>query len=111
MDQLRIAQELEGRRRELVASLEALTATPLDPMAAVSFGKRVGDGTTQAVERINQTSAARSLATTLGDVDRALEKLAEGSYGVCDGCGTHIPPERLEAIAWTAVCVDCSRSR
>lgn len=111
MDERGIARELEERRRELTSSLEALTATPLDPMAAVSFGKRVGDGTTQAVERINQTSTARSLAATLADVDRALEKLAERSYGVCDNCGARIPPERLDAIPWTALCVDCSRSR
>lgn len=110
-DERRIARELEERRRELSASLETLTATPLDPMAAVSFGKRVGDGTTQAVERINQTSTARSLAATLADVERALAKLAEGTYGICDKCGAVIPAERLEAIPWTALCVDCSRSR
>ncbi len=106
-----VAEILEGRRRALADELGRLTERPRDPMAAVSFGKRVGDGTTEAVERINTTAAARSLAAMAREVDRALEKLAEGTYGVCDGCGGPIPEERLEARPWTALCVSCSRAR
>jgi len=96
---------LEGRRDELVRELEGLVQVPRDPMATVSFGKRIGDGTTEAVERLNRTAAAQSLSTSLGEVERALEKLDEGTYGVCDDCGEPIAAERLEAIPWTALCV------
>ncbi|MGH2636878.1 MAG: TraR/DksA family transcriptional regulator [Actinomycetota bacterium] len=107
MDADAIRRTLEAERDELRAQLDELTAAPRDPMAAVSFGKRVGEGTTQAVERIAQVSAAKSLAAKLRDVERALGKLAEGTYGTCDRCGTPIAPERLEAIpgpsgAWPA---------
>ena len=102
---------LDACRAELSAELGELTAVPPDPMIAVSFGKRVGDGTTQAVERLNQVGTARQLAAKLADVDRALDKLDEGSYGRCDRCGAEIPPERLEARPWSVLCVGCSRAR
>jgi DnaK suppressor protein len=75
-------------------------------MGAVSFGKRVGEGTSQAVERIAQVDAAKQLDAKLRDVERALEKLGEGTYGVCDVCGSRIGPERLAAIPWAVRCID-----
>ena len=102
---------LEARRRELEGELRWLTERPPDATPAVSFGKRIGDGTTEAVERINQTAAAKSIHGGIGEVGRALQKVSEGSYGICDGCGTAIPVERMEAIPWTAFCVRCSATR
>jgi DnaK suppressor protein len=99
---------LRRKHDEVAAELQALIDEPVDPTAAVSFGKRVGEGTTQAIARIESTSAARSLAATLADVDRALAKVDEGTYGTCDRCGATIPAERLEARPWTALCVACA---
>jgi RNA polymerase-binding transcription factor DksA len=39
---------------------------------------------------------------------RALERLADGQYGICAGCGRAIPPDRLLAIPETSRCVGCS---
>ncbi|MCI0636091.1 MAG: hypothetical protein L0206_19570 [Actinobacteria bacterium] len=81
-------REVLGRARDgLRSELEELTAAPRDPMAAVSFGKRVGEGTSQAVERIAQVDVARHLDAKLRDVERALVKLEDGTYGTCDACG------------------------
>ncbi len=99
---------LEERREQLGSELAALTEVPRDPMTAVSFGKRVGDGTTQAVGRLNQVGAAKELAAMLVDVERALVKVDEGTYGFCDRCHTLIPEERLEARPWSVLCVSCS---
>jgi RNA polymerase-binding transcription factor len=95
---------------ELGAELARLTDAPRDPMGSVSYGKRVGEGTSQAVERLATTSAAKALWTKLQDVERALQKLAEGTYGVCDGCGGPVEPDRLEAIPWATRCVACARA-
>ncbi len=108
MDRTHIRSLLQARRRELAKELEGLTAAPRDPMASVSFGKRIGDGTTEAVERISTTAVARRLSATATEVDRALERLSAGTYGTCETCGDPIPPERLEAIPWAATCVSCS---
>lgn len=96
------------RRAELAAELAKLTDKPRDPAAAVSFGKRIGDGTVEAVERLNEVGIAEALDAKLSDIDRALEKLEEGTYGECDSCGDRIPEDRLEAIPWATLCVGCA---
>ena len=101
---------LEARRRQLADELAELTKPP-EAGSNLSFGKRIGEGTTEAVERISSTAAARSIAAALADVDRALEKIDEGTYGLCDDCGQLISSERLEAIPAAAVCVTCSARR
>jgi RNA polymerase-binding transcription factor len=102
---------LEERLASLEEDLAALTATPRDPMAAVGFGKRVGDGTTEAVERIAKVGTAEQLDAMRADVVRALAKIEEGTYGICDRCGRLIPEERLEARPWSVLCVDCAAGR
>ena len=102
---------LLARRAELAAELVAITEVPLDPGSPVSFGKRVGDGTTEAVERLNKVGTARELEALLADVDRALEKLDDGTYGHCDVCGGAIEPARLEARPSSVRCVACASAR
>lgn len=102
-----VVEALESRRRELSAELDRLTEPPLEG-AGVGFGKRVGDGTTEAVERLATTATARSIYASLKNVDRALEKATEGTYGVCDRCGEPIAEARLEALPASALCVSCA---
>ena len=102
---------LEAERETLRSQLGELTAAPRDPVGSVSFGKRVGEGTAQAVERIAQVDAARNLDAKLHDVERALVKLDEGTHGTCDRCGRPIADQRLEAIPWAVLCVGCASIR
>ena len=106
MEAAAVRDALERVRGELEEELRTLTAAPRDPMGAVSFGKRVGEGTSQAVERIAQVDAAKQLDAKLRDVERALAKLDEGTYASCDVCGASIGAERLEAIPWAVRCID-----
>jgi len=99
---------LEERRDELRAALAIITEVPVDPVAPVSFGKRVGDGTTEAVDRLTKVGTARELDASLADVERALVKLEDGTYGACDVCGDAIAPARLEARPWSVLCVRCA---
>jgi DnaK suppressor protein len=105
VDVERARSELEEHRARLERELVELSEAPLDPTATVSFGKRVGEGTSQAVERLAQTSAAKALWAKLQDVERALGKIDEGTYGRCDACGEPIDAARLEAIPWAVRCV------
>jgi len=97
---------LRARRGELAAELERLTAPPTET-TTVSFGKRVGDGTTEAVERLATTATARSISGSIAEIDHALGKIDSGTYGICDGCGDAIPDERLEARPAAALCIAC----
>jgi DnaK suppressor protein len=101
---------LQGRQRQLADELAELTKPP-EAGSNLSFGKRIGEGTTEAVERISSTAAARSIAAALAEVDRALEKVDEGTYGLCDDCGQAISSERLEAMPSATLCVTCSARR
>jgi DnaK suppressor protein len=99
---------LEDERAFLERELRQLTQVTRDPTATIGFGKRVGEGTSDAIGRIERVGQADALATKLADVERALEKLDEGSYGICDRCGATIPAERLEARPSSVLCVRCS---
>lgn len=110
MNLVAIRTLLLERRQRLADDLARLTEPP-EAGVNLSFGKRVGDGTTEAVERIASTATARSIAESLAQVDRALAKLDEGTYGICDDCGRPIAPERLEARPATSRCVECSTRR
>jgi len=104
-----MAEDLRVRRAELAADLQRLTRPP-SPGSNISFGKRIGDGTAEAVERLSTTAAARSIAGSIADIDRAIEKLEDGSYGTCDGCEQPIGEARMEALPASSRCVDCSRA-
>lgn len=102
-----IEDDLRRRRAALADELARLTAPP-ESGATVSFGKRIGDGTTEAVERLSTTATARSIAASIDEIDRTLDKIAAGTYGVCDECGTPIGETRLAARPATDLCVSCA---
>jgi DnaK suppressor protein len=97
---------LADKLAELEDQLAALTA-PAEQAGDISFGKRVGDGTSIAVERLAQVAAHDRLQRLRDDVQRSQAKRAEGSYGICDRCGEPIPAERLEALPWATTHVEC----
>ena len=106
MTEQSLVQLLAAKQVELESELGVLS-TPPDDATGISFGKRVGDGTSIAVERITQVAAHGRLGFMLADVLRAQDKVAEGSYGSCDRCGTPISSDRLDALPWATHCVTC----
>jgi DnaK suppressor protein len=96
-----------ARRDDLLARAAELSAAPTDS-GGISFGKRVGDGTSIAVERITQVAAHELILSQLAEIDRALAKIDDGSHGVCDGCGRAIPEGRLEVHPTATTCVACA---
>jgi DnaK suppressor protein len=95
---------LEAKEQEILAEMAVLTR-PMQEQGNISFGKRVGDGTAMAVDRLTAVSTHDSLAGLLTEVRRALVKTQDGSYGRCDECGGVIPAGRLEARPWASRCL------
>jgi DnaK suppressor protein len=95
---------LEAKEAALEEQRAQLTR-PQQDQGSISFGKRVGDGTAMAVDRLSAVTAHDSLGSTLEEVRRALVKLEEGSYGCCDVCGEEIGEGRLEVRPWSVHCV------
>ena len=100
---------LEDRRDEIRARVAELAKRP-ELGAAQGFGKRIGDGTTEAISRLTDIGVGRTLEAGLARTERALAKLDDGSYGVCDACGAPIPPRRLQAMPDSVLCVSCAAS-
>jgi len=59
--------------------------------------------------RDRRLSVLERLEDQLNDVNRALERIGEGTYGICTNCGQPIQAERLEALPWADLCIDCQR--
>jgi DnaK suppressor protein len=100
-------QRLEEIRDELRERVDALSEPP-ELGASQGFGKRIGDGTTEAIRRLTDIGVGASFEERLDRVERALEKLDEGTYGTCDQCGRPIPEKRLAAMPESTLCVDCA---
>jgi len=45
----------------------------------------------------------------LARIEYALERMREGEFGVCEGCGTNIPMARLNALPYATLCIKCQR--
>jgi RNA polymerase-binding protein DksA len=45
----------------------------------------------------------------LGDIDAALARIENGTYGTCTNCGKEIAVARLDAQPWASLCIDCAR--
>src|SRR6476659_6364818 len=95
---------LAEREERLEAELAELTKPPGE-VGAISFGKRVEEGTSMAVDRLAAVSAQEHLLAMLDDVRRAQARVADGTYGTCEVCGEPIPEGRLEARPWSTRCL------
>jgi DnaK suppressor protein len=96
------------KRAEIIAKVEQLGAHDPAEVANLGFGKRIGDATAYAVERMTDAYQARTIYQTVREIDDALRRIDAGVYGNCVECGNPIPRERLDAVPWAALCVPCS---
>ena len=99
---------LEQRRTELSERIAGFARAP-ERGADLNFGKRIGDGTTEAISRLTDVGVGTSLETSLLRVERALTKLEQGGYGICDICGAPITPARLAAAPESVLCIACAQ--
>lgn len=105
-------KEVESGLRAQLADIEerlAVMKKPPEKGSTIGFGKRVGDGTTEAVSRFTEVGLANDLEITASRVERALEKLEEGTYGTCDNCGEPIAAGRLKVSPASSLCIECAR--
>ncbi len=100
-----IATELQNKATELRGRIADLTRPP-EAGATIGFGKRIGDGTTQAIQQMADASTAESLQKTLNEVYAAQDRLEARTYGTCVVGGEPIPEGRLEFRPWAATCVE-----
>lgn len=88
----------ERQAKQLRAEADSLVMD-MDP-GDVQFDEESGEGDTIAVERGRDLALAAQAMDMIEEIDHALTKFDEGTYGICEVSGEPIPQERLEAIPW-----------
>ncbi len=107
------AAQLDELKNLLLTRRKALKGEMAQNLANLAPAELSGSVSQDESARLkNQTrevdAALTSLdAADLARIDRALEAMDEGTYGMCDECGCHIPFERLKIEPMTQHCVDC----
>jgi RNA polymerase-binding transcription factor DksA len=76
-----------------------------------SLDQHLADLGTETFEREKDFSLLEQLEAEIEDLDAALRKVDEGTYGICEICGKAIEPERLEAIPGTRTCIEHAGAR
>ena len=74
-----------------------------------SVDQHLGDMATETFDREMGYTLEDNSESVLAAIDAALQRVDEGTYGVCQRCGRPIGEERLEARPWAAYCIDCQR--
>ena len=107
MDELRGA--LEDQRDNLRKEIVELGGNPDSDDAEIDVERGFADSAHSTAERARLLSVMKALRANLRWVNRALRKMELGTYGTCERCGNPIPIERLDALPWAILCVDCAR--
>ena len=104
-----LRSRLEGVQKQLSGELGQLKSSvrPTDERREGSpFGKREEEAT-ESFELERRLTMEKRLIDQLAEVEHALQKFEDGTYGLCDNCGQPINPERLEALPQASLCLDC----
>jgi DnaK suppressor protein len=103
---------LEAERQRALQSLAALS-DDFQEIVAASARSNADDehdpeGATIAFERSQVAALVRHAQRHLADVETAVQRLEEGTYGVCERCGRPIARARLEARPTARTCISCA---
>lgn len=109
---------LDARRTELVAMRERIERAAQDvlegdldegELSSAAGDQHIADHATEMFDRELDGSLGDNAEQIVREIDAALARLEDGSYGMCARCGKAIPEERLDAVPYAILCVDCKR--
>lgn len=101
---LRIYLEDERARLEaLIAQMDSEGGTNL------GYGNHMADDATEAFEQAKELALHQNAKQLLTQVTDALERFEQGTYGLCERCGSEIDPARLKALPYATLCLHCQQ--
>jgi DnaK suppressor protein len=102
---LRFRHKLESRREEALRFLNRLgvEARTLD----IDSPQDSGDQSILTLSRESLFQQGSQRRHELRMIETALDRMREGTFGICDACGEQIQPRRLQALPWTQYCLRC----
>ncbi|TMK32745.1 MAG: hypothetical protein E6G32_14440 [Actinobacteria bacterium] len=75
------------------------------------YDNHLADTATVTYDRELDYTLEENSEHVLAEIEAALKRIDDGTYGVCTNCGEPIAVERLEARPWATLCIDCKRQR
>lgn len=110
-----VRAKLEAERGRIVAEIDALTKADFeserDREGRAGRGNHMAEDASETFEHEKSLALLGNLRGIEAQIDRALTKLEKGTYGICEECGKPIAAERLGAIPYATLCIDCKAKR
>jgi RNA polymerase-binding protein DksA len=112
IDTTRFRDALLSERERVVSAIENLrseNAASVDDIADEASDQHLADAASDTYDRELGDTLEDNSEQVLEEIDAALRRIEEGTYGTCTNCGKQISEERLEALPWASLCIDCAR--
>ena len=101
-----LREHLEVERDRLLSELEQIDVSGHENLG---HSTHMADDASAAFDQARDLALRSNLEETLKQIQEALDRVSEGTYGVCEVCGERIDPARLKALPHTPHCLDCQR--
>jgi DnaK suppressor protein len=116
IDTDRFRDALLEERRRVEAALQNLHeensgTLSEDAGEETAYDNHLADTATETYDRELDYTLEENSEHVLGEIDAALARIENGTYGTCTNCGKQIPEERLEALPWATLCIGCQRDQ
>jgi RNA polymerase-binding transcription factor DksA len=109
-------KRLEEERARLLHAVDFLEkenpgsiSDELGELAEGGVDNHLGDTASALFDRELDEGLEEGAKETLVEIEAALQRIEDGTYGICEGCGKPIDEGRLAAIPWTRLCIDDQR--
>jgi RNA polymerase-binding transcription factor len=102
----RLQEERAELQRQAAEIEESSFRTPQSELTGeVSFDEEYADAGTATFERERDLSLTNNIKDLLEKIDRALERIVQGTYGLCARCGRPIEKARIRALPYATLCI------
>ncbi len=98
-------QKLESLRTQVIKKIRA-TSENIHLLNALNQSEEAELGSVMSIAKIDENRAYAN-SSELDEIERALDKIKQGIYGICEMCGDEIHSERLEAKPFARFCIKC----
>jgi DnaK suppressor protein len=101
-----LKERLESEKEKLISQLEQLQ---INGHQNLGYSTHMADDASAAFDQARDLALRGNLERMLQQVQEALDRFADGTFGICAECGNPIDPARLKALPHAAHCLDCQR--
>jgi DnaK suppressor protein len=92
-----------ARLQEVIAQMDS------EGGESLGYGNHMADDASEAFEQAKDLALRQNAEQLLTKVENALERFEQGTYGICERCGTEIDPARLKALPYATLCLRCQQ--